>query len=65
MLRSVSCAVQAVEVEGVDMLVVSVSGEMAVSKEVEDLLKSAKTSIYIFRADAAQAPTNFITSTYT
>lgn len=40
------------------MLVVSVSGEMAVSKEVEDLLKTAKTSIYIFRGEASSAPTN-------
>jgi hypothetical protein len=40
---------QAVEAEAADLLVVSVAGELPISREVEELLKSVKTSVYIFR----------------
>lgn len=40
---------QAVESEGVDMLVVSVNGERPISKEIDELLRTVKTSILIFR----------------
>jgi hypothetical protein len=40
---------QAVETEVADLLVVSVAGELPISREVEELLKSVKTSVYIFR----------------
>eukprot|EP00798_Chlamydomonas_sp_ICE-L_P002347 gene2347-8651_t len=39
----------AVDAESVDMLVASVNGELQISKEVEDLVRSVHTSIYIFR----------------
>ncbi len=47
---------QAVEAECVDMLVVTVTGEMPISKEVEELLKAAKTAILIHRNKDVTTP---------
>ena len=39
------------------MLVVSVSGELPISKEVDEVLRTAKTSLYIHRNKDAAPPT--------
>ncbi|GFH16730.1 uncharacterized protein HaLaN_13212 [Haematococcus lacustris] len=52
--------VKAVEAETADVLVVSVAGELPVSKEIEEVLRHAKSSVFIFRnkdAVTAQQPT--------
>jgi len=38
-----------VEAEGVDVLVVSVAGELPISRETEDLLKNARTAVLVHR----------------
>lgn len=48
---------QAVDVENVDVLVVSVAGELPCSKETEELLKTARTALLIHRnKEVAAAP---------
>lgn len=53
---------QAVETETIDVLYLSVAGELPISKETEELLKSAKTSIYIYRnnQEAARSDVNLL-----
>jgi len=40
---------QAVDRELVDILMVSTAGEMAISKDTEELLMAAKSSVLLFR----------------
>lgn len=47
---------KAVETENVDLLVVSASGSLAPSKEVEGILRSVKSCVYVHRAIDASPP---------
>lgn len=48
------------------MLVVTVTGELPISKDIEDLLKGAKTSIFIYRlVGACLCPLRHWTDVYT
>ena len=47
---------QAVETETPDILVLSVNGELPISKDVEELLKLVRTSVYIHRNKDVAGP---------
>ena len=44
------------EAETPDILVLSVNGELQISKDVEELLKTVRTSVYIFRNKDVAGP---------
>ena len=44
------------------MLVVSVNGELLLSKEIEELLKTVRSSIYIYRNKDVTGPQHIISN---
>lgn len=52
----ISGCTQAVESEGIDLLTVTVSGELPISKEIEELLKVVRSHVYIYRNKETSAP---------